>query len=169
MGDDEPPGDVGGARLAIGRDQIGDQFGVIFEHRSRTRRTGLAETIGLHGFSSELRARRRAVFLARSRRHAASLRPSRKNVARGSDMQPWLQNATFVFRIRRSFSPGAVSKPIDYGVALATSCRKGVNEAAMSGAMAQVGMTDRTVEGIREVLAGRSVRFRPLLFAGPAV
>jgi manganese transport protein len=39
----------------------------------------------------------------------------------------------------------------------------------MSGAMAQVGMTDRTVEGIREVLAGRAVRFRPLLFAGPAV
>jgi manganese transport protein len=39
----------------------------------------------------------------------------------------------------------------------------------MSGAAAQVGMTDRTVEGIREVLAGKAVRFRPMLFAGPAV
>jgi manganese transport protein len=39
----------------------------------------------------------------------------------------------------------------------------------MDGAVAQVGMTDRTVEGIREVLGGKAVRFRPLLFAGPAV
>jgi len=30
-------------------------------------------------------------------------------------------------------------------------------------------MTERTVEGIREVLAGRAKGFRPLLFAGPAV
>ena len=30
-------------------------------------------------------------------------------------------------------------------------------------------MTERTVEGIRDVLAGRTRRFRPLLFAGPAV
>ena len=39
----------------------------------------------------------------------------------------------------------------------------------MSEAMAQVGMTDRTVEGIRDVLAGRARRFSPMLFAGPAV
>ncbi len=39
----------------------------------------------------------------------------------------------------------------------------------MSEAMAQVGMTDRTVEGIRDVLAGRARRFSPLLFVGPAV
>ena len=30
-------------------------------------------------------------------------------------------------------------------------------------------MTDRTVEGIRDVLAGKARRFSPLLFAGPAV
>ncbi len=30
-------------------------------------------------------------------------------------------------------------------------------------------MTDRTVEAIREVLAGKARRFSPLLFAGPAV
>jgi manganese transport protein len=39
----------------------------------------------------------------------------------------------------------------------------------MSGAMAQLGLTDRTVEGIRDVLAGKARRFSPLLFAGPAV
>ena len=39
----------------------------------------------------------------------------------------------------------------------------------MSEAMAQTGMTDRTVEGIRDVLAGRARRFSPLLFVGPAV
>jgi manganese transport protein len=42
-------------------------------------------------------------------------------------------------------------------------------EADMSEAMARVGMTDRTVEGIRDVLAGRARRFSPLLFVGPAV
>ncbi len=31
------------------------------------------------------------------------------------------------------------------------------------------GMTDRTVDGIRDVLSGRARRFSPLLFAGPAV
>src|SRR5450631_1492290 len=30
-------------------------------------------------------------------------------------------------------------------------------------------MTDRTVDAIRETLAGKSGRFRPMLFAGPAV
>ena len=39
----------------------------------------------------------------------------------------------------------------------------------MSDAMARMGMTDRTVEGIRDVLAGKARRFSPLLFAGPAV
>ena len=41
----------------------------------------------------------------------------------------------------------------------------------MSDAVARVGagMTDRTVEGIRDVLAGKARRFSPLLFAGPAV
>src|ERR1700683_2391505 len=41
----------------------------------------------------------------------------------------------------------------------------------MSDATARVGMTvtDRTVEGIREVLAGRMRWRSPLLFAGPAV
>ena len=40
---------------------------------------------------------------------------------------------------------------------------------AMSEAMARTGLTDRTVEGIRDVLAGKARRFSPLLFAGPAV
>src|SRR5271165_582436 len=40
---------------------------------------------------------------------------------------------------------------------------------AMSGAVARTGMTDRTVEGIREALSGKARRFSPLLFAGPAV
>jgi manganese transport protein len=40
---------------------------------------------------------------------------------------------------------------------------------SMSEAMTQTGMTDRTVAGIRDVLAGRARRFSPLLFAGPAV
>jgi len=39
----------------------------------------------------------------------------------------------------------------------------------MSDVAAPMGLTDRTVEGIREVLAGKAGRFRPLLFAGPAV
>ena len=41
----------------------------------------------------------------------------------------------------------------------------------MSDATARVGMTvtDRTVEGIREVLAGKMRWHSPLLFAGPAV
>ena len=39
----------------------------------------------------------------------------------------------------------------------------------MSDIAVRAGMTERTVEGIREVLAGRTRRFRPLLFAGPAV
>ena len=39
----------------------------------------------------------------------------------------------------------------------------------MSEAMARTGLTDRTVEGIRDVLAGKARRFSPLLFAGPAV
>ncbi len=39
----------------------------------------------------------------------------------------------------------------------------------MSDAVARTGMTDRTVVGIREVLAGRARWFSPLLFAGPAV
>src|SRR5271165_7081495 len=40
---------------------------------------------------------------------------------------------------------------------------------AMSGAVARTGMTDRTVEGIREALSGRMRWHSPLLFAGPAV
>ena len=39
----------------------------------------------------------------------------------------------------------------------------------VSGAMARTGMTDRTVEGIRDALAGKARWFNPLLFAGPAV
>jgi len=39
----------------------------------------------------------------------------------------------------------------------------------MSDITAPMGLTDRTVEGIRDVLAGKAARFRPLLFAGPAV
>ncbi len=39
----------------------------------------------------------------------------------------------------------------------------------MSDIAVRAGMTERTVEGIRDVLAGRAGRFRPLLFAGPAV
>ena len=39
----------------------------------------------------------------------------------------------------------------------------------MSEVMARTGITDRTVEGIRDVLAGKARRFSPLLFAGPAV
>jgi manganese transport protein len=39
----------------------------------------------------------------------------------------------------------------------------------MSDIALRAGMTERTVEGIRDVLAGRTRRFRPLLFAGPAV
>ena len=39
----------------------------------------------------------------------------------------------------------------------------------VSEAMARTGLTDRTVEGIRDVLAGKARRFSPLLFAGPAV
>ncbi|MGA2494590.1 MAG: Nramp family divalent metal transporter [Roseiarcus sp.] len=39
----------------------------------------------------------------------------------------------------------------------------------MSDIAAPMGLTDRTVEGIRDVLAGKAGRFRPLLFAGPAV
>src|SRR5271157_2256004 len=40
---------------------------------------------------------------------------------------------------------------------------------AMSGAVARTGMTDRTVEGIREALSGKMRWHSPLLFAGPAV
>ena len=39
----------------------------------------------------------------------------------------------------------------------------------MSDVAARTGMTDRTVEGIRNVLTGKATRFNPLLFAGPAV
>jgi manganese transport protein len=39
----------------------------------------------------------------------------------------------------------------------------------MSEAMAQAGMTDRTVEGIRNALTGNARWFSPLFFAGPAV
>ena len=39
----------------------------------------------------------------------------------------------------------------------------------MSDIALRAGMTERTVEEIRDVLAGRTRRFRPLLFAGPAV
>jgi manganese transport protein len=39
----------------------------------------------------------------------------------------------------------------------------------MSDAAARTGMTDRTVEGIREALSGRMRWHSPLLFAGPAV
>ena len=39
----------------------------------------------------------------------------------------------------------------------------------MSDVAARMGMTDRTVEGIRDVLTGKARRFNPLLFAGPAV
>jgi manganese transport protein len=39
----------------------------------------------------------------------------------------------------------------------------------MSEAMARSGITDRTVEGIREVLGGKTRWSSPLLFAGPAV
>ena len=39
----------------------------------------------------------------------------------------------------------------------------------MSQAMARSGMTDRTVEGIREALTGKARGFNPMLFAGPAV
>ena len=39
----------------------------------------------------------------------------------------------------------------------------------MSGAVARTGMTDRTVEGIREALSGKMRWHSPLLFAGPAV
>jgi manganese transport protein len=35
--------------------------------------------------------------------------------------------------------------------------------------LSRMGITDRTVEGIRDVLAGKARRFAPLLFAGPAV
>ena len=40
---------------------------------------------------------------------------------------------------------------------------------AMDEAAINQGMTERTVEAIRDTLAGKSARFRPLLFAGPAV
>src|SRR5208337_4144698 len=39
----------------------------------------------------------------------------------------------------------------------------------MTDVVMRKGMTDRTVESIRDVLAGRTRRFSPLLFAGPAV
>ena len=39
----------------------------------------------------------------------------------------------------------------------------------MSDAAMNPGVTDRTVAAIREALAGRRARFRPMLFAGPAV
>src|SRR5271166_6160121 len=39
----------------------------------------------------------------------------------------------------------------------------------MTDVVTRKGMTDRTVEGIRDVLAGKARRFSPLLFAGPAV
>src|SRR5271157_5991466 len=39
----------------------------------------------------------------------------------------------------------------------------------MTDVVMRKGMTDRTVEGIRDVLAGKARRFSPLLFAGPAV
>ena len=39
----------------------------------------------------------------------------------------------------------------------------------MSDIATRTGMTDRTVEAIRDVLAGKARRFSPLLFAGPAV
>src|SRR6202050_4268365 len=38
-----------------------------------------------------------------------------------------------------------------------------------SDAMARMGMTDLTVASIRDVLTGKTTRFNPLLFAGPAV
>ncbi|HEY3718571.1 MAG TPA: Nramp family divalent metal transporter [Roseiarcus sp.] len=39
----------------------------------------------------------------------------------------------------------------------------------MSDVAARTGMTDRTVERIRDVLTGKARRFNPLLFVGPAV
>ena len=39
----------------------------------------------------------------------------------------------------------------------------------MSDTATRTGITDRTVEAIRDVLAGKTRRFSPLLFAGPAV
>jgi manganese transport protein len=39
----------------------------------------------------------------------------------------------------------------------------------MSEAMAQAGMTERTVDGVRDALAGNARWFSPLFFAGPAV
>src|SRR5271165_4771739 len=39
----------------------------------------------------------------------------------------------------------------------------------MTDVVMRTGMTDRTVEAIRDVLSGKARRFSPLLFAGPAV
>jgi uncharacterized protein YjiS (DUF1127 family) len=48
MSDAEPASNVDGPRFAIGRDKIGDQFRIIFEHGGRTRGASAAEPSGLN-------------------------------------------------------------------------------------------------------------------------
>ena len=58
----EPARDIGRARLAFGRDQIGDQFGVIFQHRRRLGRTRLFESLRLRVFGRKNGGRRSMFF-----------------------------------------------------------------------------------------------------------
>ena len=52
--DAEPPGDVGRPRLALARQQIRDQFGIVLEQRGRLRRPRLAEAARLGAFRRKL-------------------------------------------------------------------------------------------------------------------
>jgi hypothetical protein len=77
VGDAEPPRDIRCARFAIGLDQIGDQFGVILEHRGRARGTRLAETVGLDGLGCEFHPFVRRTLSGILRSHPASTSPPR--------------------------------------------------------------------------------------------
>ena len=55
MRDAHAPRDVGRTRFAIGGDEIGDQLGIVLEHRGRTRRARLAEPVGLRGLGRQSR------------------------------------------------------------------------------------------------------------------
>ena len=100
VGDAKPPRDIRCARFAIGRDQIGDQFGVILERRGRARGARLAEAVGLRGLGRKFRGRRRRPLLRFLVTKPPSLNPARNIISVASTMQPWLQIATSFFARR---------------------------------------------------------------------
>ena len=121
VGDAKPARDVGRARLAVGRDQIGDQFGIVLEHRGRAGRARLAEAVGLRGLRRKRRgSRRRPLAALPGRQVAPSLAPRKAKYPCRFHSKALAAQCNLARWPTASSSLCALLQPIDYAVAMDT-------------------------------------------------